>query len=1044
MKQHLLNLSMLCLMLLVSAFASAQDETALWDFQNVNPSSLSGLALQGTTGTVASTLDGVELTVDATNGKLKQRDSDAQFNAGTIIQVPVRSTRDIVTVTSYPNYHNYTIGGTAADADAVAHTANASEVAQGYVEIVGTGSSYLYSIKAEYISAVQEKKLYSTTFTEWGDYETKATTTETTVSWQTKYSHETLTFSIFDTQIGASNFNTGKFPNWEGGMLMAAKSSDPYILTSTLASITKVTFVHGATGSKRGWKLEAKGDGDSDWVTISEAVADPSSGATVNAEVNRTNCQLRFTNLNSSQNAYLFSLDIYGNVDLSKTPTLGKFKVNGTEYIAGDIFSEDNNGNMVATVEVSKLATMISESNPLTDISADNGEVTSTTYTANGTGCTVTMTVKAGDAEVKYVLSVIQKPDYTVTYYNTDGSALGTQTVEKDSEIGTLAKSEADVTVAEGKAFRGWFVEADGGRKVTASEVITGDLALYAVATDIETASTTASYTYKLNDKYFYDEDHEAINISGAEFHDGTHGWAFNADSKTELLVGGNAYIIFDLCQYSKGTLTLTDASGNVVSSRDAAVSKDGTTVAIKYEGAAGTLTLTGDGTYYIHKIVIANTQDSPIEKNESGIYVVKAGDAANFLNTLTIANANASSDSRTVIFLPNGTYDLGNDCLTPISGNNISIIGQSMEGTIIKNLPEAEGIGVTATLYITGSNTYLQDLTLQNAYPYYNGGQAGRAVCLQDKGSRTICKNVEMKSYQDTYYSNANKQFYFETSNIHGTVDFICGGGDVYFNECTLTVEPRNADGSGECTLTAPYTDASNTYGYVFNNCTINSLAAKFNYGRAWGGVARCAYLNTTLLQPDRLNSNRWTAAGMNVAADKFVEYNTLDEDGKVISPDSWVMTFTKDKTSNKIETILTDEQAAEYALDKVFTDWTPSTIAAQKSVEGLKLADNTLSWTATEGVTNYAVFKDDVLLGFTASTTYSVDTDDANYKVRAANEMGGLGEAAEAGNKTGISSIVIDEDAANTPYYNIMGVQVPASTKGLLIHNGKKVIVK
>ena len=109
-----------------------------------------------------------------------------------------------------------------------------------------------------------EKCLYSTNFTEWGNYETKAEETETTVTWQTKYSHEDITFSIFNTQIGATNFNTGKFPDWEGGFLMAAKSANPYITTSALASITKVHYMHGATGSNRGWKLEAKGDGDED------------------------------------------------------------------------------------------------------------------------------------------------------------------------------------------------------------------------------------------------------------------------------------------------------------------------------------------------------------------------------------------------------------------------------------------------------------------------------------------------------------------------------------------------------------------------------------------------------------------------------------------------------------------------------------------------------------------------------------------------------------------------------------------------------------
>ena len=113
------------------------------------------------------------------------------------------------------------------------------------------------------------------------------------------------------------------------------------------------------------------------------------------------------------------------------------------------------------------------------------------------------------------------------------------------------------------------------------------------------------------------------------------------------------------------------------------------------------------------------------------------------------------------------------------------------MDNTIIVNEAEQEGIGVSATFLITGENTYLQDLTLKNAYDYYKPGFAGRAVVIQDKGKHTVCKNVRMLSYQDTYYSNSNSNFYFENSDIHGTVDFICGEGDVFFNNCTLTVEP-------------------------------------------------------------------------------------------------------------------------------------------------------------------------------------------------------------------------------------------------------------
>ena len=96
---------------------------------------------------------------------------------------------------------------------------------------------------------------------------------------------------------------------------------------------------------------------------------------------------------------------------------------------------------------------------------------------------------------------------------------------------------------------------------------------------------------------------------------------------------------------------------------------------------------------------------------------IVKAGDAESFIATLEEAGRiNADSTSqRLYIFIPNGYYDLGERALTAVSGYNITLVGESMEGTIIRNAPpvEKEGIGTTATLLNRGHNTYVLDLTL-------------------------------------------------------------------------------------------------------------------------------------------------------------------------------------------------------------------------------------------------------------------------------------------------------------------------------------------
>lgn len=890
------------------------------------------------------------------------------------------------------------------------------------------------------VSMIQEKLLYSTDFSDW----TKAAAAkeESTVAQSTKYSHEKLDFSIFNTAVEPAGVNP-KFNNGNPlGWLMASKAADPYITTSALGSITKVCFVHAATGSKRGWKLEAKGDGDVDWVTLSDTPANPANRCEVTVEVNRTNCRLRFTNLNASQNAYLFGLDIYGNVDMSKSPALAGFKANGKSYIAADIFSETADGNMAATIELSKAEPKISVENPVSDLTADNGEIGDITYILEGDNTIVTIPVTANGATTNYIATFVPKKDFTLTYYNADGNELGIQMVEKDSKIGAFKYEAADLNIPVGKVFRGWFVNASGSgnRKYTPDETITGNTALYAIVNDKEVQSTTARYTFNLTDQYFYDEDHEAFNCIGqGGYHDNQHGWLFKSGDDIELLVGGNAYIILSSCKYGgAGTLTLKDSKGNIIGTASYPAAKDGESVSFHYEGGADVLHLTFDCSPYIHSLTIANVQDNPIDKNEAGYFIVKAGDAAHLLNTLMIANAEAKEDSRTYIFVPDGTYDLGETVLTPISGNNISLIGQSEEGTLIKNAPrvENEGIGTTALFLVTGSNTYFQDLSLQNAMPYDMNKAAGRAVVIQDKGNRTICKNVRLLSYQDTYYSNNNKgQFYFEDGEIHGVVDYVCGGGDVFYNRVKFVNESRSATPkTGSVTIAAPYTDGTQ-WGYVMSGCTIENRAKSFNFGRAWGGTPRLAWLNTTINQPAEVESTRFTTGGMNTYADKFVEYNSVDASGKVVSPASNTLTFKKDNKSKTYETILTAGEAAEYAIDKVFTDWRPEMLAGQMNIANAQISagSDIFSWDAVEGATAYAVFNHDKLVTITTSTDYKL-TEAGNYSVRAANSMGGFGKPSTV--TTGIGKVASkDAKAIRIEYFTIGGAKVSTPQQGVNI---------
>ena len=309
---------------------------------------------------------------------------------------------------------------------------------------------------------------------------------------------------------------------------------------------------------------------------------------------------------------------------------------------------------------------------------------------------------------------------------------------------------------------------------------------------------------------------------------------------------------------------------------------------------------------------------------------MVKKGDAQSLLDAIQQANTtNADTNAQWFyILIPDGLYDLGERVLTPIKGHHIALIGQSMTGTIVRNAPDRkiEGISKTAVFKNTGSNNYFQDMTIQNALDYYAEDTDGRAVTLHDKGTRTICNRVRLLSYQDTYYSdNEDCQHYFKDSEIHGTVDFICGAGDVWFESCRIVTEKRTKSGEGRCVIAAPRTSKTQ-WGYVFNHCTIENMVSNFEYARGWHTHPHCTWLYTTLLTPEKLSKTRFDYRGMRTVQNNFKEYATMDAQGRNITPASNVVTFTLKDEKNPVETILTDQEAKQFREEKVFADWKPA----------------------------------------------------------------------------------------------------------------------
>ena len=605
---------------------------------------------------------------------------------------------------------------------------------------------------------------------------------------------------------------------------------------------------------------------------------------------------------------------------------------------------------------------------------------------------------------------------------------------------------------------RGWYHEPNGGKKYTVGDIVNEDMNLYAFITAIEEVSTSAVYNYNLTDFNFDPANHEAFNPKGEGFYwyDDVHGWAFKDDNQIDLLVGPRATISMKLCQENENdTIIVKSETGDTLTILNTKVKDDGDLVNYLYNGEGGTISLLikTSGEVKIHGLRIINTAEANYF-NVGNWYIVSPGDSKSFLDVIDIANIlNASKNSdRLYIFLPKGTYDLGDDVETTISGYNISIIGQSADSTIVVTTPnyDDEGLGTADLFKNTSTDLYLQDLTLKNALDYYNAGSQGAAAVLNDLGNHTIGKNVRMLSYENTFYSMNNRtQSYWEDCDIHGTVDFICGGGDIRLYNTTLSLEPRMTNGGGTRMIVAPRTLTK--FGYVFDHCKVVDLAegkGEWSFGRSWSNQPIAVYLSTTLDEnaENTLISTRWTEEGRTQTDPQvFGEYNTMDINGVDITPETNTI-----KIKSSYQTILNASMASTFDYDKMFSanaekKWDPAKFTEQVAApEDAKYDDGFISWTAVDGAIAYALFMNDTFITLTDKTSYDflINPDLYRLSIRSANAMGGFGSEAHVAGTVGIQTVrkVMDENVI----YNLQGVRVKKPGKGIYIINGKKTIVR
>ena len=396
-------------------------------------------------------------------------------------------------------------------------------------------------------------------------------------------------------------------------------------------------------------------------------------------------------------------------------------------------------------------------------------------------------------------------------------------------------------------------------------------------------------------------------------------------------------------------------------------------------------------------------------------------------LVALDAAAKRPNLDERYRIFLFDGTYDFGTKALTKVV-KNTSLIGESMEGVLLMNNPGmvTKYQDETPVLFIdqNQNGVYMQDLTIRQARDWDTGKSKGQALALRQRAKQAIYKKVRLQGVQDTYYLNkADATAYFEDCDIAGEVDFIYGDGTMFFEHCILRPISSGA------VITAPNTQTGYK-GIVFNECTIEG-AEGYRLGRPWGDSPASTYLHTTMRSLP--NAAGWGSMSSGLVV-RFHEFDSRDADGNPLDLSSRSISACN-AAANSDPCVITEEQAAEYTLDKVFPNWNPQDYTQQLNVE-VVLTDRTLTWACPEPAIGFVVCKDGHPVAFTTGLSYTLPEGDAagTYSVRAANEMGGLGTSSNA--VTGIQTIHTDTPSfRSTALYNLFGQKVTSNYQGIVI---------
>lgn len=364
------------------------------------------------------------------------------------------------------------------------------------------------------------------------------------------------------------------------------------------------------------------------------------------------------------------------------------------------------------------------------------------------------------------------------------------------------------------------------------------------------------------------------------------------------------------------------------------------------------------------------------------------------------------------------------------LSSDNISIIGQSQDSTIIYSDPRVCGLYRSPVFSISDNvkGTYMQDFTLENRFCNSMGNQpdaylitnekveTGGAPSIVDNGYHTVAKYVTLKAHDGTYVSSPVKDQqtdnYYEDCQLWGMHYPLLRTGQTWWQNPKVVLRYNS---HRPVRLSCIEHFSTQPWGYILKDgvFTAENAAARSRNENAFclGTLVRYSPVQTLLNMKFDVAS---AAVGYDVRVQgggeviRFHEYGSVSAAGVPVDL-STRSTSIFSPGAGSDDYVLTASQAAEYTIENMFGSgeaYDPRVHTAQVDLDDVVLSqtDEGITWNGKSQAICYFIFRQnpetgffeffDICLNDVYTPRDEADADGMVFYVRAANERGGLGK--------------------------------------------------